>query len=369
MIDEKLGETISKLLTEKNINFLIGSGASYPFFPTLGNVEKYLTKNSLTEETQHLVYAIYFNKVIMKNKDLFGDKVEGNKVKILDSYYGFIDNLTKKMFLRNSRLSPNRVNIFTTNYDIFFEKAIDLKLNNNQQLFFNDGANGYFNRILSSNNYHRTMSLNGVFDNYQKEIPMINLVKCHGSITWEKVNDDLIKVNKHVGILDDILAAYGELKINKMQVGIFEKYLIEENTTALNAFSEKRVDELKAFYEVYNRLLIINPEKSKFQHTVLHEYYYSMLRLLSYELEKEQTILIVFGFSFADEHIANLIKRSLSNPFLQVYIFCHNEDSEKDILIKLGFSEIPSNIFFISPSAEDSAIDFTNFNKIIFGGY
>src|SRR5690606_21573393 len=34
--------------------------------------------------------------------------------------------------------------------------------------------------------------------------------------------------------------------------------------------------------------------------------------------------LITFGFSFADEHILNLVMRSLSNPGLQVFVCCYD---------------------------------------------
>src|SRR5260221_8105593 len=63
--------------------------------------------------------------------------------------------------------------------------------------------------------------------------------------------------------------------------------------------------------------------KWKFHETVYEEHYYQMLRLLSYELEKPNAVLITFGFSFADEHILNLVMRSLSNPGLQVFVCCH----------------------------------------------
>ncbi len=368
MIKHSVIENIGQLLTEKNINFLIGSGASTPFFPTLGNIEIALTNTTLSDEAKQLIYAIYFNKIIKKNKDLIGEKEVKNKAEVLKSYIEFIDKLTEIMRLRNSRLSPNRANIFTTNYDLFFEKAIDTKMQVNSNLFFNDGAHGYFTRILSSENYHKTISSNGVFDNYQKEIPMINLIKCHGSITWEKDINDLIRVNSHCGILDDIIAAFNNLEIRGVLLHVLEKHLSEGNVTALNTFSKGKVEELKIFFDAYKKLLIVNPDKSKFQHTVFNEYYYSMLRLLSYELEKDQSIFIVFGFSFADEHIANLVKRSLSNPFLQVYVFCYNEDSERDIKFRLGFRSMPSNIIFISPPTDDPSINFTVFNQLIFGG-
>ena len=70
---------------------------------------------------------------------------------------------------------------------------------------------------------------------------------------------------------------------------------------------------------LYNKNIF---KKNKFKNTLYQEFYYQNLRQLSYELEKQNSILIVFGFSFADEHIAEIIKRACNNPTLNIYIFC-----------------------------------------------
>lgn len=368
MIEEKIIENIPKLIAEKNLNFLIGSGASFPFFPTLGNIEDLLTTSTVSESAKHLIYALYFNSIIRKNINLLYPVDENEGEEVLKHYKDFVDMLLQKMQLRNSRISPNRVNIFTTNYDLFFELAIDRKLQESQHLFFNDGSSGYFTRILSSDNYHKTVSMNGVFDNYQNEIPMINLIKCHGSVSWVKHSDNIIKVSHDFNNLEKCAEKFDELKINIEEQVILEGFLKSWDLQSLEKVAVDRSEMLKVFYDEYKNLLIINPEKTKFHHTVLNEYYYSMLRLLSYELERDQTILLVFGFSFADEHISRLILRSLNNPFLQVYIFCFSDGAEQVIKKNLGIGEKTSNIHFISPGEADSNIDFKHFNSFIFGG-
>ena len=120
MIEENIIENIPKLLAEKNLNFLIGSGASVPYFPTLGNIEDLLTTSTISEPTKQLIYAIYFNSIIRKNINLLNQAKENEREEVLQHYKDFIDFLLLKMQLRNSRISPNRVNIFTTNYDLFF---------------------------------------------------------------------------------------------------------------------------------------------------------------------------------------------------------------------------------------------------------
>jgi hypothetical protein len=55
--------------------------------------------------------------------------------------------------------------------------------------------------------------------------------------------------------------------------------------------------------------MIVNPSKKKFEDTVLNETHYDLLRIYNNELEKENGVLFVMGFSFADEHIRELTLR------------------------------------------------------------
>ena len=122
--------------------------------------------------------------------------------------------------------------------------------------------------------------------------------------------------------------------------------------------------DMISFWKNYNQLPIVNPTKWKFHETVFEEQYYQMLRLLSYELEKPNSVFITFGFSFADEHILNLIKRSLSNPSLQLFVCCFNKAEQEKMkecfkvnrnvtLIEVGknldFSVFNSDVFAFDP--------------------
>lgn len=55
--------------------------------------------------------------------------------------------------------------------------------------------------------------------------------------------------------------------------------------------------------------------------------------MYSNELEKQNTLLIAFGFSFRDEHILEITRRSLINPSLLLYAFYYDEtfDDLKEI--------------------------------------
>ena len=97
----------------------------------------------------------------------------------------------------NSRQNPKNINIFTTNYDLFIEDALD-KVSKTETFVINDGARGYFKRILDSPNFNRTVSYRGPSNNYIDEIPSISLIKPHGSVNW------LFRVEcgwRHLGLL------------------------------------------------------------------------------------------------------------------------------------------------------------------------
>ena len=93
---------------------------------------------------------------------------------------------------------------------------------------------------------------------------------------------------------------------------------------------------IEDFENDYSKLQVVNPTKDKFRETVFQQNYYQLLRMLSFELEKRDSILIVFGFSFADEHILEIIRRSIINPYLKVFVICYDESSRENIKNKLG---------------------------------
>lgn len=106
---------------------------------------------------------------------------------------------------------------------------------------------------------------------------------------------------------------------------------------------------------------IVNPTKWKFHETVFEEAYYQILRHLSYELERPQSVLIAFGYSFADEHILSLVQRALSNPSLTMYVVCYSE-STKDWMQNL-FGQYPNVKYIFS---KEQALDFKLLNDEYF---
>lgn len=77
------------------------------------------------------------------------------------------------------------------------------------------------------------------------------------------------------------------------------------------------------------------------------------MRLYSNALEKENSVLFVAGFSFADEHIATLTRRSAeNNPTLKVIIFAFCDEEEDDLKKNIGIDStcVNNNILIITPT-------------------
>src|SRR5699024_1891086 len=176
---EKIISRLRKLAITKRLNFLIGSGVSLPAIPLMGHFSdtKEQTRN---EQLIHKIKEVSNDLLFSNYEEL---KVKGNIMSTLNGYISFLESLVFILNESNSRQVPKSANIFTTNYDLFFEKAIDY-VHQKHRIIFNDGASGYFKRYLDSSNYNRTVSYKGLNDNYINEIPSITLIKPHGSINW-----------------------------------------------------------------------------------------------------------------------------------------------------------------------------------------
>ncbi|QHJ69793.1 SIR2 family protein [Planococcus halotolerans] len=344
-------------ISGKSINFLIGSGASAGVIPTLWikplnkSFEDLLTSSYYTEDQRDVLYFIWFN--IWIRKTLILEEDDSNR-EVIKDYTKFISNLVA--VLNNEGFDkPKRINIFTTNYDTFFELSFDKIAQRNRLTYFNDGSRGFLNKYISSDNYYINASHSGMSDSFQRNIPTINLLKMHGSVTWIKKEEN-ISVSLNNEVFEEVIKKADEIDTSK--VPFFSEDTIIENfsTKDKDSYSEddlkKHIDDListeetkiKAFKAAYNKLSVVNPTKVKFNETVFEQHYYQMLRLLSHELERKNSILIVFGFSFADEHILEIVRRSIVNPHLKTYIIGYDEAAKKQIKDRL---EVITSIDFL----------------------
>ena len=356
----------------KNINFLIGSGASFGMIPTLSSnyvdliygdltIEEVLEKNKTDEDLQNIVYLYYYHEILKKGYLEISEESTELKEKyeeVFKNYQKLLENLIN-LLQRESYQKEKRINIFTTNYDLFFEKVAD-SLVGKYEFYFNDGSSGNITKKLSMKNYHKKIYHTGIFDNFDREIPIINLFKLHGSVSWKYVND---KNNKPHEIKVEYFETEGNYPKNLIEKVSNEEIENAKETIKNNEDLKNKIKKVKN--ELFEKFVLIFPEKNKFKNTLYQEFYYQNLRQLSYELEKQNSILIVFGFSFADEHIAEIVKRACNNPTLNIYIFCYSLNTKDEILNNLKLEEFPSNIKTILPE-DNGNIDFKIFLKKLF---
>ena len=122
-------------LQGKNINFLIGAGASAGLVRTLNisllneSFEDFYSSDDITPEQRTVLDFIWFQLWIKdtlvdeeKMKEL---KEKGdNKSDVIKNYYEFVNNLASLLDAEGYD-KPKRANIFTTNYDSLFELVFD----------------------------------------------------------------------------------------------------------------------------------------------------------------------------------------------------------------------------------------------------
>ena len=91
--------------------------------------------------------------------------------------------------------------------------------------------------------------------------------------------------------------------------------------------------------------------------------------MLSNELEKENTLLFIMGFSLSDEHIREIVLRAAnSNPTLLIKVFAYDADAGKVISenLKRGNSSIRYNNVEIIRPKDGEFFDFKTLNEQIF---
>lgn len=313
---------IQKSVQSCNLNFLIGSGCSYPALNVLGPIEKEIEilykEKKETEANKKLV--AFLTPFSSSTKLLLDNDLDDNHKNTLENYINFLKAISQILFERKSHILHKQVSIFSTNYDMFIEKAVE---SYSDTIILNDGfcrnpslTNSY---SFSARAFFNTVSNTGNLYKYQVEIPSINLIKLHGSLNWQISNGKIYQSLEYLKSLEK-----------------------EDDKSFINQFS------------------LILPSKEKFKETLINQTYYDLLRIFSNELDKENTLLITEGFSFGDEHIFDIVKRALKNPTLLLVIFCYQKSELAEFINKfVSFNNV--QIIY----SENENIDFAKFNTVI----
>lgn len=265
-----------KPICEKNIETYFGKGQN-PSFEDLLNclqADRYIkTKrkestteidNSIKEMQKWLFDNCNTEKTVLSVKD---DK------RLNKNRYHYHEAFVKKLLQRPNNLK--RVNLFTTNYDMAFDYALD-----NLGVHYINGFMGVHNRcfrpeVYDYDLYYPGQSVTGKVHRAEK---VLKYYKIHGSLSWLATKPS---VSNTYGIK--------EIPLN----------------------NDFKVDEDKE--------LMIYPCVSKKSFT-LDLPYSELFRQFAQAINQPQSVLFCVGYSFYDEHINDIIKQALTIPSFTLII-------------------------------------------------
>ena len=293
-------DKIKEFFNMKNVNFLLGSGTSSPAIPVMKGLLKAIRESELTDEEkeafeqiaevkkdniEEILGTLYSQKAYLEGIGDFGseeknlcqgliDKIESviydkltpdfapdviNEAskQVLDHYKGLYSKVTN----RNKDLS--RINVFTTNNDLFNETALDC-LNIHYINGFSGGLKKYFNPAFFNYTYSKRMDTS--LEKFEPVNNMVYLYKIHGSVNW-----------------------------------------VEDSSNANSYFNIRELTEVE---KDYNGKAMIYPTPLK-QNKSLGSPYVDLFREFQHKLLEPNSVLFVLGYSFNDEHINDIIYRSL----------------------------------------------------------
>lgn len=221
---------------------------------SIANMQQWLFKNCNTEKTT--INEHYTDD----------EKLKRNR-------YHYHEAFLKKLLQRPNNLK--RVNLFTTNYDMAFDYALD-----NLGVHYINGFMGVHNRcfrpeVYDYDLYYPGQSVTGKVHRAEK---VLKYFKIHGSLSW---------VNTEPSISN----TYGikEIPLN-------DKFTPDENNE-----------------------IMIYPCASKKSFT-LDLPYSELFRQFSQAINQPQSVLFCVGYSFYDEHINDIIHQALSIPSFTLII-------------------------------------------------
>lgn len=181
---------------------------------------------------------------------------------LIDLYKSFYERISQ----RSKRATP--ISVFTTNYDLFSECALD-----ELRYPYNNGFMGVTTRRFApaSFDYAFVENMNLKRDAWEPVPSYFNLIKLHGSISWIKGTDE-------------------------------------------DAVYECFAEDSKA-----GQRMMIYPSPLKDRSTLMTPYS-DLFRVMENRLVRKNAVLIVIGYSFGDDHINRLIYNALESPSFRLII-------------------------------------------------
>jgi hypothetical protein len=283
--NDPLVKDLTRSFQSGHLNILLGAGASYPAIPLAGYVEAeidgFLRAGNEAAATQR-TYELLSGIQTPTNAVLDGTP-DGDCTSVIDWYRDLLQLLERILSQRRTTVLPRHATIFTTNYDVLIDIAA-------KQCRGATLANGFERALVSddpaeysSQRFFQTTYDVGNLYEYRVELPALNIVKLHGCLSWKRDSERIVLQRARRDLPPGVPCAAA----------------------------------IKAFVEGY---AVVLPQANKFNTTVLDRTYYELLRLYANALDKENALLLVFGFSFRDDHILHITRRALKNPTLRLVV-------------------------------------------------
>lgn len=307
---EEIKLKIKKYLELENVSFLFGAGSSFHLgAPVIRTIPKKLKDECLTEIANYfgegadpsfedLFNCLQADRYLqeMKGQDVSGindsmvkmqkwlfEQCDTNKTTIHSIYasdtkleknrYHYHEVLVKKLLQRPIHLK--RVNLFTTNYDMAFDYALD-----NLGVHYVNGFMGVHNRCFRPEVYDYDLYYPGqsVVGKVHRAEKVLRYYKMHGSLSW-----------------------------------------VATPPSVPNTYGIKEIPLNSDFTPDENNEIMIYPCVSKKSFT-LDLPYSELFRQFAQAINQPQSVLICVGYSFYDEHINDIIKQALSIPSFTLII-------------------------------------------------
>lgn len=236
------------------------------------NLEDFLSKVLMFEEFIDEIENIENKKYISSKNEILRVIKEKTSYNF-DSAVHKHEKLIK--LLSDLHKSPNRLTVVTTNYDTLFEEAAN-KLNFTVFDGFSFDLNPVFDADIFNWSLVRPIS-DVKTEKMEFKKNVMNILKIHGSLTWEKKGDNIIRMDKN---------------------------------------------------NCKNTVMIF-PSSNKYTHSYEKPYFELFSKFQEY-IKMMNTLLITIGFSFSDNHIAKMITQAIkTTSSLTVLITDYSIDSQE----------------------------------------
>ncbi|MFA5720548.1 MAG: SIR2 family protein, partial [Acholeplasmataceae bacterium] len=235
-------------------------------------LENYIERKEDLEVCNKLIEVIEEEVFENINVDFENDESK-NTLNYYQTFY-------QKLALRNRDVS--RLNIFTTNNDLFNETAMD-SLNMHYINGFGGGLHRFFNPALFNYTFAKRMDTS--IDKYEPADNVVNLFKLHGSVNWA------------------------------------------EDTSDKNVFFKIKELGYPIKHDSKKEAVLIYPTPTK-QNKSLGSPYVELFREFQKRLLLPHSVLFIIGYSFSDEHVNNVIYQALAtNSSINIVILNNLADS------------------------------------------